>query len=132
MLIGFRSYAKWVFFYWLACDVILYPFLSDLFEIEILIWFHWCDISIFEFTTIIKATDRAHHPSEVQREKLQIDLNYYFKNQLIPVITRLLDPIEGTDEQLIAKCFGLDPKEFKSKSAERAKQEREAEQVNLN
>jgi hypothetical protein len=44
----------------------------------------------------------------------------------------LLDPIEGTDEQLIAKCFGLDPKEFKSKSAERAKQEREAEQVNLN
>lgn len=77
----------------------------------------------------LKATDRAHHPSEVQREKLQIDLNYYFKNQLIPVITRLLDPIEGTDEQLIAKCFGLDPKEFKSKSAERAKQEREAEQA---
>ena len=52
---------------------------------------------------------------------------YYFKSQLIPVLARLLDPIEGTDEQMIAERFGLDPKDFKSKAAARLKQERDAE-----
>ena len=76
-----------------------------------------------------KATERAFHPSEVAREKKTIDLDYYFRNQLIPVISRLLDPIEGTDEQMIAERLGLDPKGFKSKTSERLKAEREAEQV---
>ena len=61
------------------------------------------------------------------REKLTIDQDYYFKSQLIPVLARLLDPIEGTDEQMIAERFGLDPKDFKSKAAQRLKQERDAE-----
>lgn len=77
----------------------------------------------------MKATDRAYHPSEVAREKLKLDFGYYFRNQLIPVISRLLDPIECTDQQMIAERLGLDPKDFKSKSSERIKAEHEAEQV---
>jgi len=77
----------------------------------------------------LKATERAYHPSEVAREKLKLDFGYYFRNQLIPVISRLLDPIACTDEQMIAERLGLDPKEFKSKTAERFKAEREAEQA---
>ena len=74
-----------------------------------------------------KATDRAFHPSEVAREKLEIDYDYYFKSQLIPVLSRLLDPIDGTDDKIMAERFGLDPAGFKSKAAMRQKAENEAE-----
>jgi DNA polymerase alpha subunit A len=60
---------------------------------------------------------------------LKVDDDYYFKQQLIPVLSRLLDPIDGIDDQMIAECFGLDPKDFRSKAAQRARIEREAENV---
>ena len=40
---------------------------------------------------------------------------------MLPVVSRLLDPIEGMDEQIIAKCFGMNPSDFKSKDAQRLK-----------
>ena len=57
--------------------------------------------------------DRAYHPSEIIAQELKVDEDYYFKQQLIPVLSRLLDPIDGIDDQMIAECFGLDPKDFK-------------------
>ena len=75
-----------------------------------------------------KATERAFHPTEIKSQNLNLDFDYYFKNQLIPVISRLLDPIACTDEQMIAERLGLDPTQFKSKTNERLKSEREAEQ----
>ena len=60
-----------------------------------------------------KSMDRAYHPSEIIAQELKVDEDYYFKQQLIPVLSRLLDPIDGIDDQMIAECFGLDPKDFK-------------------
>jgi len=59
------------------------------------------------------ATGRAYHPDELRRNKeLKPDIQYYLKNQLHPVVARLLDPIEGTDAGQIAECLGLDASQF--------------------
>lgn len=49
---------------------------------------------------------RAYAPEEVVKGNLQIDLDYYLKNQLHPAIARICDPIEGTDSAMIAECLG--------------------------
>ena len=77
----------------------------------------------------LKPADRAFHPSEVAREKKEIDVDYYLRSQLVPVFGRLLDPIEATDEQQIATRLGMDPSAFKSRAATRARAEREEELV---
>ena len=41
---------------------------------------------------------RAYHPEELAKSKtMTIDINYYLKNQIHPVVSRLIEPIEGTD-----------------------------------
>ena len=58
--------------------------------------------------------DRAYHPDEVSAENsgLKLDLHYYLTQQVHPVVSRLCQPIEGTDAAHIANCLGLDPSKF--------------------
>lgn len=57
---------------------------------------------------------RAYHLDELKSEsKLKIDKVYYLANQIHPVISRLLKPIEGTDAARIAQCLGLDPTKYR-------------------
>lgn len=55
---------------------------------------------------------RARHPREVEASSLEIDLDWYKKQQLHPPILRLLGPVEGTDAARIAECLGLDGSRF--------------------
>eukprot|EP00039_Didymoeca_costata_P010754 m.145616 g.145616 ORF g.145616 m.145616 type:complete len:1518 (-) comp14951_c0_seq3:205-4758(-) len=59
-------------------------------------------------------TMRAYHPDDLRKNmELTIDTVYYLKNQIHPVVSRLLDPIDGTDSAQIADCLGLNPDEFR-------------------
>jgi len=63
----------------------------------------------------LPATQRAYHP-EIEfskRSDLKIDVRYYLENQVHPVVSRLCDPIEGTDAARIAECLGLDATGFR-------------------
>ncbi|XP_018577548.1 DNA polymerase alpha catalytic subunit [Anoplophora glabripennis] len=60
------------------------------------------------------ATQRAYHVDELKNsETLKIDVQYYLAQQIHPVVTRICEPIEGTDLFHIAECLGLDMKMFK-------------------
>lgn len=80
----------------------------------------------------LAATQRAYHIEEVRQNSttlpeesgdanndikaknhLKIDINYYLTQQLHPVISRLCDPLDGTDSARIAQCLGLDPEQFR-------------------
>lgn len=62
----------------------------------------------------LPATQRAYHVDEVkERTDLQIDTNYYLAQQLHPVVSRLCDPLEGTDAARLAQCMGLDPEQYR-------------------
>ena len=80
----------------------------------------------------LAATQRAYHIEEVRhnskaisdvsedkndenkaKNHLKIDIHYYLAQQLHPVISRLCDPLEGTDSARIAQCLGLDPEQFR-------------------
>ncbi|CAI9736724.1 DNA polymerase alpha catalytic subunit-like [Octopus vulgaris] len=57
---------------------------------------------------------RAYHPEELlKNDKLSLDTQYYLAHQVHPVITRLCDPIEGTDAAQIAQCLGLNPENYR-------------------
>lgn len=56
--------------------------------------------------------ERAFHPETVKKKNLQIDLEWYFTAQIHPPIARLIEPLDGTDNVLIAQCLGLDPTKF--------------------
>ncbi|KAJ8971883.1 hypothetical protein NQ314_000496 [Rhamnusium bicolor] len=60
------------------------------------------------------ATQRAYHIDELKNsETLKIDIQYYLAQQIHPVVTRICEPIEGTDSFQIAECLGLDTTSFK-------------------
>jgi len=63
----------------------------------------------------LPATQRAYHPDlEVaKRSDLTVDARYYLEHQVHPVVSRLCDPIEGTDAARIAECLGLDASHFR-------------------
>ncbi|ROT82337.1 putative DNA polymerase alpha catalytic subunit-like [Penaeus vannamei] len=62
----------------------------------------------------LAATQRAYHVDELKTNSaLVIDKNYYLAHQIHPVVSRLLDPIEGTDAARIAECLGLDPSGYR-------------------
>lgn len=64
------------------------------------------------------AMQRAYHIDEFKNsEQLKIDVHYYLSQQIHPVVTRLCEPIEGTDAQEIANCLGLDPTAYKKARA---------------
>ncbi|KAJ3350429.1 DNA-directed DNA polymerase alpha catalytic subunit pol1 [Entophlyctis luteolus] len=43
-----------------------------------------------------------------------VDFQYYLANQVLPPLSRLLSPIEGTDQGRIAACLGLDAAKFQN------------------
>ena len=62
----------------------------------------------------LPATQRAYHVDEVkERDDLRVDIQYYLAQQLHPVVSRLCDPLEGTDAARIALCLGLDPENYR-------------------
>lgn len=69
---------------------------------------------ICEDTTEKIATQRGYHLDELKsNSQLKIDKQYYLANQIHPVVSRLLKPIEGTDAARIAQCLGLDPSKYR-------------------
>jgi len=63
----------------------------------------------------LPATQRAYHPDlEVaKRPELAVDSQYYLEHQVHPVVSRLCDPIDGTDAARIADCLGIDASHFR-------------------
>ncbi|KAJ8030159.1 DNA polymerase alpha catalytic subunit [Holothuria leucospilota] len=62
----------------------------------------------------LPASQRAYHPDEMRKQSnLTVDVKYYLAQQIHPVISRLCDPIEGTDTAQIAECLGLDPSGYR-------------------
>jgi len=60
------------------------------------------------------ATQRSYTLSELSSsDNLKIDEDYYLSHQIHPVVSRLCDPIDGTDPAVIAQCLGLDSSGFK-------------------
>lgn len=61
---------------------------------------------------------RARHLSELQLDPtLKIDVAWYKSNQVHPLVTRLLGPVEGTDPARLAECLGLDGSRFAAAAA---------------
>ena len=56
------------------------------------------------------AAERARHPEEIQRSAgvLKPDVEWYLTQQILPPISRLCEPIEGTSQVIIAEKLGLD------------------------
>ncbi|KAG5673797.1 hypothetical protein PVAND_003814 [Polypedilum vanderplanki] len=79
------------------------------------------DYIICEDGTDNPAPKRGYHIDEIKADaenetrKLKVDKFYYLSQQIHPVISRLLEPIEGIDSAVIAEKIGLDPKDFRSK-----------------
>jgi DNA polymerase alpha subunit A len=68
------------------------------------------------------AMKRAYHIDEItqssgstdtEKPELMVDMKYYLEQQIHPVISRLIGPIEGTDSVRIAELLGLDGSKFK-------------------
>ena len=56
----------------------------------------------------------AFHPDEVERSngKLQVDIEWYLTQQIMPPIQRLCEPIAGTSPAQLAECLGLDSSKY--------------------
>ncbi|XP_035693536.1 DNA polymerase alpha catalytic subunit-like [Branchiostoma floridae] len=62
----------------------------------------------------LPATQRAYAADRLAKdENLKIDTQYYLSQQVHPVVSRLCDPIDGTDAGIIAECLGLDPSGYR-------------------
>jgi len=62
--------------------------------------------------------DRARHPQELELDKaLRIDVTWYKKQQVHPLVSRLLGPVEGTDPARTADCLGMDGSRFAQAAA---------------
>jgi DNA polymerase alpha subunit A len=61
---------------------------------------------------------RAHHPDEIKRSngELSIDVEWYLENQILPPISRLCEPIEGTSAAILSSLMGLDATKYKTRS----------------
>ncbi|KAH8336020.1 hypothetical protein KR074_009161, partial [Drosophila pseudoananassae] len=71
------------------------------------------------------AMQRAYHLDELKSsedKKLQLDTNYYLGQQIHPVVTRMVEVLEGTDASRIAESLGMDPTKFRQ-NAQRAQRE---------
>ncbi|GAA99900.1 uncharacterized protein L969DRAFT_102320 [Mixia osmundae IAM 14324] len=56
--------------------------------------------------------DRARHPDDLRqkegKEAYKVDYGYYLFGQVLPVVERLCEHIEGADRQRLAQCLGID------------------------
>ncbi|CAF0895230.1 unnamed protein product [Rotaria sordida] len=53
--------------------------------------------------------------SSSSSSSLTIDINYYLHQQVLPVVSRLLEPFDGTDQAYLAQCLGLDSSKYKNR-----------------
>ena len=60
--------------------------------------------------------DRARHPEEIERSAgvLKPDIDWYLAQQILPPISRLCEPIDGTSQNMIAQKLGLDSSKYKN------------------
>ena len=60
----------------------------------------------------------AYHPDEISRDptRLKPDIEWYLKQQILPPISRLCEPIEGIDQRSIATKLGLDASQLMTQS----------------
>lgn len=57
----------------------------------------------------LPSTQRAFHPEELKkRDDIEIDAKYYLQSQIHPIVSRLIDPIDGTDANVIAEFLGIE------------------------
>lgn len=76
----------------------------------------------------LPAVQRAYHVDELKtNEHLLIDVNYYLSQQIHPVVSRLCEPIDGTDPAFIAECLGLDSNSYKKAIKTKEDEDNEAE-----
>ncbi|KAH8369301.1 hypothetical protein KR009_007459, partial [Drosophila setifemur] len=73
------------------------------------------------------AMQRAYHLDELKSvgsedKKLQLDTSYYLGQQIHPVVTRMVEVLEGTDASRIAESLGMDPTKFRQ-NAQRVQRE---------
>ena len=66
------------------------------------------------------ATERAHHPDEIIRSngELKPDVEWYLTQQILPPISRLCEPIEGTSPGILAEKLGLDSTKYNATSVD--------------
>jgi DNA polymerase alpha subunit A len=59
-------------------------------------------------------TERARHPDDMARSNgsLKPDIEWYLTQQILPPISRLCEPIDGTSQQILAEKLGLDSKRY--------------------
>ncbi|CAM4970193.1 unnamed protein product [Rotaria socialis] len=58
---------------------------------------------------------REEISSSSSSSSLIVDINYYLHQQVLPVISRLLEPFDGTDQAYLAQCLGLDSSKYKAR-----------------
>ncbi|KAL9187656.1 hypothetical protein ACHAXT_006034 [Thalassiosira profunda] len=65
------------------------------------------------------AAERARHPDDVARSDgaLKPDVEWYLTQQILPPISRLCEPIEGTSPGILAEKLGLDSSKYNNASA---------------
>lgn len=71
--------------------------------------------------TNLVSTQRAYHLDELNsgyvsenEEKLTIDIDYYLAHQIHPVVSRLVEVLDGMDASRVAYCLGLDGSKYKA------------------
>ncbi|KAM7360184.1 DNA polymerase alpha catalytic subunit [Cochliomyia hominivorax] len=85
------------------------------------------DYVICQDGTTNPATQRAYHLDELKgSETLKLDTEYYLAHQIHPVVTRMVEVLDGTDASRIAECLGLDPSKFRAQ-VQRTHEERSEE-----
>lgn len=47
-------------------------------------------------------------PQQQQQQQLTVDYEWYLSNQILPPISRLCEPIEGTSAAILSEKLGLD------------------------
>lgn len=64
-------------------------------------------------------TKRSYHVEQARQKinigEMKVDTDYYIKNQLQPVLTRLCEPIQGAGAAEIAKFLGIEPKRTRAR-----------------
>lgn len=62
----------------------------------------------------LSPAERARHPEEVRRSGglLKPDVEWYLTQQILPPMSRLCEPIEGTSQSILAVKLGLDAKKY--------------------
>ena len=83
-------------------------------------------MSPFQAQTTGRSASHDGHPGPRRKDapedegRLAIDLEYYLSQQVHPVVSRLCEPLDGTDSARIADCLGLDTAKYHAKSSRSA------------